>query len=134
MEEEYEIECIGGRVTLTSPVIKMERVQWHEGLEEIYLGGLNRPVDRVNWPGSLEVLGFQPPIRVIRGIHHTVGGGEVFNRPFDGVTFPAGLRELFLGSEFNQCIAGVTWPEGLERLLHARFQSTYPCRPVAPET
>lgn len=99
----------------------MERVQWPEGLKEIYLGGLNRPMHRVNWPERLEVLGFQPPIRVIRGIHHTVGGGGMFNRPFDGVTFPAGLRELFLGSEFDQCIDGVTWPEGLKRLSMPGF-------------
>ena len=41
---------------------------------------------------------------------------DVFDKPFHGVTFPCGLREIFLGDSFDQPIEGIIWPGGLERL------------------
>ncbi|CAM9261728.1 unnamed protein product [Laminaria digitata] len=92
----------------------ISKVRWPEGVKEIYLWGFNRRIDGVLWPVGLKILSFQKPPPIFE--HLAYGTAGIFNMPLGGVTFPAGLREIFLGHEFNQPIDTVAWPEGLERL------------------
>lgn len=101
--------------------IDFSNARWPEGLRKVFLISFNRPVDGAVGPDSLQVLGFHIPSRVTRDRCRVHGTGGIFNMPLDGVKFPAGLRELFLGHNFNQCIDAVAWPEGLERLSMPGF-------------
>ncbi|CAN0110915.1 unnamed protein product, partial [Laminaria digitata] len=101
----------------TACTIDMSKLRWPEGLKNLFLVHFNRPVDGAFGPDCLQVLAFHIPSRLAY-VDGTMG---IFNWPLDGVTFPADLRELFLGNSFNQPIAGVAWPEGLERLSMPGF-------------
>ena len=99
----------------------MSKVRWPEGLRKISLVCFNRPVIGVIAADCLQVLAFHVHFKVIDGMSYVEGTRGIFNWPLDGLTFPAGLRELFLGNRFNQSIDAVAWPEGLERLSMPGF-------------
>lgn len=64
-------------------------------------------MDSAIWLASLEVLSFHAPFgQMCRRYADSDRKGN-FNRPLDAVTFPAGLRELFL----DQC---THWPHTTE--------------------
>ena len=90
-------------------------------MREIIFNLFNRPIDKVMWPDCLEVLSFHSPSRTFRTEQFESEDMGIFNMPLDRVTFPAGLREIFLGSKFNQPITGVAWPERLELLSMPGF-------------
>ncbi|CAM9860088.1 unnamed protein product [Laminaria digitata] len=115
--EEKKVE----RGPVTACDVDMSKVRWPEGVNTINLIRFNRPVDNVVWPDSLEMLSFHVPWVEFSRTHYVSERYGIFNQPLDGVTFPADLREIFLGMHFKQCIAGVTWPEGLERLSMPGF-------------
>lgn len=112
-EEEENVK----RSYLTPGNIDLNKVRWPEGVTEINLCSFNRAVEHVMWPDGLEVLSFHKRSPTASDC----GPDCCFNQPLDGVTFPAGLRELFLGSDFNQRIDRVAWPEGLELLSMPGF-------------
>ena len=102
---------------VTACSIDMSKVRWPDGVREIYLSIFNRPVDEVVRPDGMELLSLCSP-------YHDHYGCQVpdhFNRPLAGVTFPAGLREIWLGLQFNHSIDNVAWPEGLELLSMPGF-------------
>lgn len=106
---------------LTSCSVDVSKVSWPEGLRKLFLVYFNRPVDGVIGPDCLQVLAFHIPSRVVGNVSYVDGTLGIFDSPLDGVTFPSGLRELFLGGDFNYSIAGVAWPGGLERLSMPGF-------------
>ena len=101
--------------------IDTTKIRWPEGLRKIFLVHFNRPLDGPIGPDCLRVLAFHVPSRVVEERAYIYGMRGIFNRPLDGVTFPAGLRELYLGHNFNQRVDVVAWPQGLERLSMPGF-------------
>lgn len=89
------------------------RVHWPEGIEEVQLTDFDIPIEGVAWPIGLVRLAFHD-LRPDYSTSHVMMG--LFNRAFDGATFPSRLREMFLGEGFNQPLGGIVWPQGLERL------------------
>ena len=94
--------------------VDLSQVQWPPGTREVaLLGNFNRSLDDVPWPSGLERLWFGEPNRPSLQTYRI---SDIFDKPLDGVTFPYGLREIFLGDCFDQPIEGIAWPGGLERL------------------
>lgn len=114
---------IEARVTdyMVEDTTDMSQVQWPEGTTEIALCRFNHSVNTVTWPSCLETLWFGDPR------HNLLMNGRTpdrFDMPLDGETFPAGLRQVFLGDRFNQPIEGIDWPGGLERLSLPGFNQS----------
>lgn len=104
---------------VTACNFKMSNMCWPAAIREVYFDEFNRPIDDVVWPDSLKRLAFcnsQHDDKFAR-----CGTFGIFNQSLDGATFPAGLRELYLGPEFDRCIENVNWPEGLELLSMPGF-------------
>lgn len=102
---------------VTACNVDMGKVRWPDGVREIHLSIFNRPVDEVVWPDGLELLSLCSPYHG----NYRCQEPDNFDRTLDGVTFPAGLREIWLGLKFDQSIDNVTWPEGLELLSMPGF-------------
>ena len=88
-------------------------VRWPQGTCEIALCAFNRPLYDVILPRGLERLWFGEPNV---DAWATCMIPETFDQPLQGVTFPCGLREIFLGGSFNQRLEDTAWPGELERL------------------
>lgn len=123
--------------------LDLANVKWPEGIEEVQFALYDQALERVVWPKSLERLSFYShgsvmhvgeslarfPCSPLRGL---------FNHPLQGVSFPSGLREIFLGNSFDQPIEDVAWPVALERLSLPGFNHSidnlrWPPRLVALE-
>lgn len=106
----------------------MSEVQWPEGTKEILLLQFKRTVEHIVWPAGLDRLSFSilGPARLARNATRFRPWPMVsfFNHPLDNVTFPSGLREIFLGEAFTQSLVTVAWPHGLERLSLPGFDDT----------
>lgn len=125
---------------LTNP--DLPSVIWPEGVQELQLVLFNQVLEEVEWPKSLQRLSFYSDGFRVPGL-----GGKfpfppdrrgTFNRPLQGVNFPSGLREIFLGNSFDQPIDEVVWPDALERLSLPGFKKSidnvrWPPRLVALE-
>lgn len=124
--------------------VDLADVNWPEGIKEAQLVLFDQALERVAWPKSLERLSFYSNGFVI------LCGSKLaefpfpslrkglFNHPLQGVEFPSGLREIYLGNSFNQPIDDVAWPNGLERLSlpgfnHPIDNARWPPRLVALE-
>lgn len=98
--------------------VDIHEVQWPKGAKSVSLILFNQCVARVVWPASMERLSLCSlgPIAGGFGPRFSNPLAGVFNRPLEGASFPAGLREVFLGNSFNQPIDRVAWPDRLERM------------------
>lgn len=94
---------------------KLSELQWPEGVKEMNLFRFNRAVNDVAWPMGLDRLSFG----TLGSTYFPQRSAIVWNRfncSLQGVIFPSGLREIFLGEAFNQPIEDILWPQGLERM------------------
>lgn len=110
--------------------VHLTSVIWPEGIKEVQLILFDQALEEVAWPKSLERLSFFSERFHVRSFGPwSTGPGLIFppsrrglfNHPLQGVSFPSGLREIFLGNSFDQPIEGVAWPCGLERLSLPAF-------------
>lgn len=99
----------------------LAQVQWPQGTTEISLCCVNRRIDAVAWPPCLERLFFGEPEKAWSMDFRIP---DTFDMPLNGATFPAGLREIFLGDKFNHPIEGFAWPGGLERMSLPGFNQS----------
>lgn len=109
-------------IASTTPArFALSDVKWPARTKEVSICTFNGHMDAVTLPAGLERLRFglarkshYAPLREI----------DIFNTPLEGMKFPGGLREIFLGDSFNQPIEGIDWPTGLERLSLPGFNQS----------
>ena len=82
----------------------ISKARWPTGVKEISLTRFNLHVDNVAWPECLQVLSFHAPSRLYTGRAMEIMNKGIFDVPLGGVSFSAGLRELYLGARFKQRI------------------------------
>ncbi|CAM9798897.1 unnamed protein product [Ectocarpus sp. 12 AP-2014] len=96
----------------------LEAVAWPPRLKTLEFAKRSRfdqPVDLVEWPASLQRLGF---------------GNNFDQTPIERAKFPASLQELTFGHNFNQPIEGTVWPDSLQRLLDLGVQFSQPIEDI----
>lgn len=110
--------------------VDLASVNWPEGVKEVQLVLYDQALEGVAWPKSLERLSFYSDAFVmligkkLAKFMFPSSRKGLFNHPLQGVDFPSGLREIFLGNSFDQPIEDVVWPDALERLSMPGFNKS----------
>ncbi|CAN0454191.1 unnamed protein product [Ectocarpus sp. 12 AP-2014] len=108
------LKTIDMRVSLFNKPIDL--VEWPASLQRIgFSDSFNQPIERAQFPGSLRQLIFY--------------GWSSFNQPIAGSVLPTSMQELALGAEFNQPIEDIVWPLSL-RKLYLGFKFNQPIERV----